>query len=73
MTLDPATRDLLVAVVDLEGRLRGVGDVERSTALAYQAGVFRGVLRGDTGLAAAAASFAAYRPGWWKEVPADAR
>lgn len=45
--LDPAIRELLAAVVDLDKRTRHAGPTERADALAFAGGVLRGVVNGD--------------------------
>jgi hypothetical protein len=66
---DPATRELLAALVDLDERTRDLDADERSWVLAYASGVLRGVLHRGAGLAAAAATLSAWGHGHTEPDP----
>jgi hypothetical protein len=56
------TRDLLVALVDLDERTRELDDRQRSVALAVAGGVLRAVVYRDVPSATAAVLLAAFGP-----------
>jgi len=72
MSLDPAVRDLLQAIVDLDERTRSGNPSDRSVALASVSGALRAVVRGVAAPANAAVTIRAHLAEFERERAAKA-